>query len=169
MLSSYVVILTPAPPLEAAGFFLPFLFHARKRRAHAMRSRPSICVTVFLLSRILDFTYKAFIPMPRAFCEILVETCNARKNLFDAIMGVVYCRTGGKNMRTVLSVSLPENMAAELETIAKAMGRNKSDIVKESLGLFLWETKFRNIKKKLSGKAKAAGVITEEDIFKGVS
>jgi len=49
------------------------------------------------------------------------------------------------------------------------MGRNKSDIVKESLGLFLWETKFRNIKKKLSGKAKAAGVITEEDIFKAVS
>ncbi len=72
-------------------------------------------------------------------------------------------------MRTVLSVSLPDNMAAELETMAKAMGRNKSDIVKESLGLFLWEMKFRNIKKKLSSKAKAAGVITEEDIFKAVS
>lgn len=72
-------------------------------------------------------------------------------------------------MRTVLSVSLPDNMAAELETVAKAMGRNKSDIVKESLGLFLWETKFRNIKKKLSSKAKAAGVITEEDVFKAVS
>jgi hypothetical protein len=49
------------------------------------------------------------------------------------------------------------------------MGRNKSDIVKESLGLFLWETKFRNIKKKLSAKAKAAGVVTEEDVFKAVS
>ena len=72
-------------------------------------------------------------------------------------------------MRTVLSVSLPDNMAAELETIAKAMGRNKSDIVKESLGLFLWETKFRNIKKKLSSKAKAAGIVTEEDVFKAVS
>ena len=72
-------------------------------------------------------------------------------------------------MRTVLSVSLPDSMAAELETIAKAMGRNKSDIVKESLGLFLWETKFRNIKKKLSSKAKAAGIVTEEDVFKAVS
>jgi hypothetical protein len=41
--------------------------------------------------------------------------------------------------------------------------------VKESLGLFLWETKFRNIKKKLSIKAKAAGVVTEEDVFKAVS
>jgi predicted transcriptional regulator len=72
-------------------------------------------------------------------------------------------------MRTVLSVSLPENIAAELETIAKATGRNKSDIVKESLGLFLWETKLRNIKKKLSIKAKAAGIVTEEDVFKAVS
>jgi predicted transcriptional regulator len=70
-----------------------------------------------------------------------------------------------ENMRTVLSVSLPEKVAAELETIAKATGRNKSDIVKESLGLFLWETKFRAIKKKLSAKAKAAGVVTEEDVL----
>lgn len=72
-------------------------------------------------------------------------------------------------MRTVLSVSLPDSMAAELEALAKAMGRNKSDIVKESLGLFLWETKFRNIKMKLSHKAKAAGIVTEEDVFKAVS
>ena len=72
-------------------------------------------------------------------------------------------------MRTVLSVSLPEKVAAELEAVAKAMGRNRSDIVKESLGLFLWETKFRNMKKKLSPKAKAAGVVTEEDVFKAIS
>jgi predicted transcriptional regulator len=72
-------------------------------------------------------------------------------------------------MRTVLSVSLPEKVAAELDAIAKTTGRNKSDIVKESLGLFLWETKFRNVKMKLSAKAKAAGVITEEDVFKAVS
>ena len=72
-------------------------------------------------------------------------------------------------MRTVLSVSLPEKMAAELEAIAKTMGRNKSDIVKESLGLFLWDTKFRNIKQKLSAKAKEAGVVTEDDVFKAIS
>ncbi|MHB8771969.1 MAG: ribbon-helix-helix protein, CopG family [Syntrophales bacterium] len=72
-------------------------------------------------------------------------------------------------MRTVLSVSLPEKVAAELDAIAKATGRNKSDIVKESLGLFLWETKFRAVKKRLSAKAKAAGMVTEDDIFKAVS
>jgi predicted transcriptional regulator len=87
------------------------------------------------------------------------------------MMYVVYCSAAWevKNMRTVLSVSLPEKVATELEALAKATGRNRSDIVKESLGLFLWETKFRNIKKKLSAKAKAAGVVTEEDVFKAVS
>jgi len=72
-------------------------------------------------------------------------------------------------MRTVLSVSLPNQMAAELETFAKAAGRNKSDIVKESLGQFLWEARFRQVNKKMAKKAKAAGVITEEDVFSRVS
>ena len=72
-------------------------------------------------------------------------------------------------MRTVLSVSLPNNMAAELEAFARTTGRNKSDIVKESLGVFLWEAKFRNIKRQLMPIAKAAGVIAEEDVFKAVS
>lgn len=72
-------------------------------------------------------------------------------------------------MRTVLSVSLPEKMAAELDDLAKTTGRNKSDIVKESLSIFLWETRFKQVKRGLAKKAKAAGVVTEEDVFKVVS
>jgi len=72
-------------------------------------------------------------------------------------------------MRTVLSVSLPNQMAVELETFAKAAGRNRSDMVKESLGQFLWEARFRQIKKRMAKKAKVAGVITEEDVFSRVS
>ncbi|NLT22679.1 MAG: CopG family transcriptional regulator [Syntrophorhabdus sp.] len=72
-------------------------------------------------------------------------------------------------MRTVLSVSLSEKMAAELDDLAKATGRNKSDIVKESLSIFLWETRFKQVKRGLARKAKAAGIVTEEDVFKVVS
>ncbi|MDD3847525.1 MAG: ribbon-helix-helix protein, CopG family [Syntrophorhabdaceae bacterium] len=72
-------------------------------------------------------------------------------------------------MRTVLSVSLSDKMAAELDHLAKVTGRNKSDIVKESLSIFLWETKFKQVKRRLAKKAKAAGVVTEEDVFKVVS
>ena len=72
-------------------------------------------------------------------------------------------------MRSVLSVSLPEKMAVELDAIAKETGRNKSDIVKESLGEFLWENRFRRMKKRLSPKAKAAGFVTDDDVFQGIS
>jgi len=71
-------------------------------------------------------------------------------------------------MRSVLSVSLPDKMAVELDFLAKETGRNKSDIVKESLGEFLWENRFRRIKKRLSPKAKAAGFITDDDVFKTI-
>ncbi|KAF0159153.1 MAG: ribbon-helix-helix protein [Syntrophaceae bacterium] len=72
-------------------------------------------------------------------------------------------------MRSVLSVSLSEKMASELDAIARATGRNKSDIVKESLGEFLWEARFRRMKKSLIPKAKASGLVTDDDVFKVIS
>jgi predicted DNA-binding protein len=72
-------------------------------------------------------------------------------------------------MRTVLSVSLPEKMSEELNRLSKVTGRNKSDIVKESLSLFLWEMKLKAVQKKLGPKAKKLGIVSEEDVFKTVS
>jgi len=72
-------------------------------------------------------------------------------------------------MRTVLSVSLPEKMAEELDRIASITGRNKSDIVKESLSLFLWEMKLKAVQKKLGPKAKKLGIVSEEDVFNAIS
>jgi metal-responsive CopG/Arc/MetJ family transcriptional regulator len=72
-------------------------------------------------------------------------------------------------MRTVLSVSLPENMFEELDRFARNTGRNKSDIVKESLSMFLWEMKLKAVQKKLSPKAKKLGIVSEEDVFKAIS
>ena len=72
-------------------------------------------------------------------------------------------------MRSVLSVSLSEKLASELEDYAKKTGRNKSDIVKESVSLYLWESQFRKIRKQLSVKAKKVGIVTEEDVYKAIS
>ncbi len=72
-------------------------------------------------------------------------------------------------MRTVLSVSLPENVSRELDKFAKRTGRNKSDIVKESLSLFLWEMKLKAVQKELGPKAKKLGIVSEEDVFKAIS
>ena len=72
-------------------------------------------------------------------------------------------------MRTVLSISLPEKISSDLDAFAKSTGRNKSDIVKESISQYLWETKYRAVRKTLGAKAKKAGFVTDEDIFKAVS
>ena len=72
-------------------------------------------------------------------------------------------------MRSVLSVSLSEQMAKELNNFAKVTGRNKTDIIKESLSNYLWEVKFKETKKRLSAKAKKSGFITDDDVFKAVS
>lgn len=72
-------------------------------------------------------------------------------------------------MRSVLSISLPKKVASELEEYAQKTGRNKSDIVKESISLYLWEARLRNIRKQLSSKAKKAGIVTEDDVFKAIS
>jgi predicted DNA-binding protein len=72
-------------------------------------------------------------------------------------------------MRSVLSVGLPEELASRLEEYAKSTGRNKSDIVKESLSLFLWEERFRRGRKSLLQKGKRVGLVTEEDVFRAVS
>ena len=72
-------------------------------------------------------------------------------------------------MRRILSISLPERLSWELEDFARTSGRNKSDIVKESISLYLWEARLRQSRRRLSTKAKRVGVVTESDVFKAVS
>jgi predicted DNA-binding protein len=69
----------------------------------------------------------------------------------------------------VISVSLSREILKELNEFAKKTGRNKSDIVKESLSLFLWEMKLRDLQKRMGSKAKKLGIVTEEDVFKKIS
>ncbi len=68
-------------------------------------------------------------------------------------------------MRAVISVSFPENMAKELDRIARESGRTKSDLIKEALREFLWEERFSRLRKILTRKAKAKGLVTDDDVF----
>jgi len=72
-------------------------------------------------------------------------------------------------MRSVLSVSLPADLARDLSSFARKMGRNKSDIVKESIRLFLWEAEFSQTRKSLAKRAKRRDIISEEDLFRALS
>jgi metal-responsive CopG/Arc/MetJ family transcriptional regulator len=72
-------------------------------------------------------------------------------------------------MRAVISVSFPENMAKELDRIARESGRTKSDLIKEALREFLWEERFLRLRKSLTRKAKAKGLVTDDDVFRAIS
>jgi predicted transcriptional regulator len=72
-------------------------------------------------------------------------------------------------MRSIVSVSLPPDLATTLAQLARSTGRTKSDILKESFAAYLWETQFRALQRYLIPKAKKAGILTEEDVFRTVS
>ena len=72
-------------------------------------------------------------------------------------------------MRSVMSVSFPEQISHELESFAMETCRSKSDTIKESLALYLWDVRFNSLKKSMTRRAKKLGIVTEDDVFKALS
>ena len=68
-----------------------------------------------------------------------------------------------------MSISLPEKIAEELAEYARQTGRNKSDIVKESVRQFLWEARFSKVRSSLTRRAKKKGIVTEDELFRDIS
>ena len=71
-------------------------------------------------------------------------------------------------MRTVVSVSLPEDLASELDRVAKEVGMSKSSIIKNALKAYLWEIRFMKLREIFRPEAEAQGLLTDEDVFKVV-
>lgn len=67
-----------------------------------------------------------------------------------------------------MRISLSQKAARELDRLAKSQGRNKSDVVRESIGIYLWESRFESVRKSLGARAKKKRMVTDEDIFKEV-
>ena len=72
-------------------------------------------------------------------------------------------------MRAVITVSIPREMAVELDKAAKESGRTRSEVVKEAIRSFLWEERFRSLRSAIRSKAKKRGFVTDEDVFKEIS
>ena len=72
-------------------------------------------------------------------------------------------------MRSTLTISLPPELARRLEEEAKALGRTKSELVREALSDYLWRERFERIRRHLRPYAQKAGFITEEDVFRAIS
>lgn len=72
-------------------------------------------------------------------------------------------------MSQLISVNLPEKLANELYRLSKNLDKSRSELIKDALRAYIWEVKFRKIKKVVAGKAKARKIVTDDDVFKIVS
>jgi len=66
----------------------------------------------------------------------------------------------------VMSLSLPREMAEEIEKRAKKQGKMKSEYLREAIRQYLEREKWRELQKEFSLRARRLGINTEEDIEK---
>ena len=67
------------------------------------------------------------------------------------------------------TIRIPKELAKKLERICKRQHRSTSEVVRESLRRYLDLEQLREIREQLRPHAEAAGVLTDEDVFKAVS
>lgn len=72
-------------------------------------------------------------------------------------------------MRESISISLPEELKAELDEVIRREGVTRSDVVREALKEYLFERRFRALRRELMPYAEAEGIFTDEDVFRDVS
>ena len=70
---------------------------------------------------------------------------------------------------TRLTIRLPEDLRADLESLSNDEHRSVSDIVRESIRRYVAIQRFRALRRKVLPFAEAQGLITDEDIFRIIS
>ena len=72
-------------------------------------------------------------------------------------------------MRETITISLPQDHKRELDAVTEREGLTRRDLVRESLRQFLAIRRFQLLRLKLTAKAKAQGIYTDQDVFNRVS
>lgn len=75
----------------------------------------------------------------------------------------------GVIMRENISISLPENVTAQLAQVIEQDGVSRSEIVREALKEYLWRRELRNLRARAIPRAQTEGIYTDEDVFRMVS
>lgn len=68
-------------------------------------------------------------------------------------------------MRASISISLPEELAKEIDKIVKQTSLTRSELVRAALDEYLFKFRFRKLRERLVLKARDKGIYTDEDVF----
>jgi metal-responsive CopG/Arc/MetJ family transcriptional regulator len=72
-------------------------------------------------------------------------------------------------MRQTVAVSLPPELASELDAVAEREGASRSEIVRDALRRYLAVREFQRLRESLVPFAEAQDILTDEDVFRNVS
>ena len=72
-------------------------------------------------------------------------------------------------MRSVLSVSVDDELKAKINQYALEHDISRSELVKRALRRFLWLQELRKLRAELTPYAEAKGYFTDDDIFRDFS
>ena len=72
-------------------------------------------------------------------------------------------------MRQTVAVSLPEQLADELDAFAEREGASRSEVVRDALRRYLAVREFQRLREATVPFAEAPGIFTDEDVFRVTS
>jgi predicted transcriptional regulator len=72
-------------------------------------------------------------------------------------------------MKSTLTVRLEEDLDRELSEVSDALGRSRSEIVRDALRRQLSLLRFEELREQVKPFAEARGYLTDEDVSKDVS
>jgi predicted transcriptional regulator len=70
---------------------------------------------------------------------------------------------------TVVSLELDDKLAGELKQLSESLQTSEVDLVRKAVDNFLRQQRMDQIRAEIKPYAEAAGLLTEEDIYKEIS
>lgn len=72
-------------------------------------------------------------------------------------------------MRQTVAISLPAELTARLDLVADEEGTSRSEVVREAVRRYLALRQLQKVRESMIPYAEAAGVLTDEDVFRSMS
>jgi metal-responsive CopG/Arc/MetJ family transcriptional regulator len=75
----------------------------------------------------------------------------------------------GFDMKKTVTISLPEKLRKELETVFSEEHVSRSEVIREAIGRYLAVKRFRKLRMETLPFAEAQGLLTDWDVFRAIS
>ena len=72
-------------------------------------------------------------------------------------------------MQEQITVLVPSEIKVALEALTRSAGTSSDELVGEAIRQYLFVRRFRTLRERMTPKARAQGIVTDQDVFDRVS